>query len=329
MAWLEPLSDTDWQQLADGVAWFTPSGSRSLRLTGHDRLNFLNGQVTQDMRRLQPGDRRQTLMLNIKGQAQALMDVHVRPDDVHIWVHGHRQPFVWDALKRHIVFDDVTLTDLTETLQHVVVTGREAETWTLDRLGIAIPQPTSFQAVERAGATLLVAAFERSPFPAVSISMLAKDASRVVDALGLNDHHALSVEAEDVLGLAAGHPAMTEGYGVGQLPQVLGLEGLVDHHKGCYLGQEVMARLDARANLKRVLKPFHQKGAAETVDPSELQTASGVKAGVVWQASTMQPGEVRFGLALCDKDVLGEESLMLDGAPVITEPLALIGRSEP
>jgi folate-binding protein YgfZ len=327
VAWIEPLSDEAWGRLDQGVAWFVPEGSASLRLTGADRLPFLNGQVTQDTRRLNAGERLEALMLNVKGQTQAHMDLHARDNDVHVWVHGGRQPFVLHELKRHVVFDDVTVSDLSDGLVHVVVTGRNTADWLQSTFDMRIPSRDRFETVGALDATLLIASFDRSPYPAVSVAMLAKDANRVLEGLGLNASEALPSHAGDVLALAAGWPSVSDGAGVGQLPQVLRLDPLVNPTKGCYLGQEVMARLDARASLKRFLYAFEQDRPA-TNDSDSLIDASGGTVGRVWQSTTRDPRPTRFGLALCDAGAPNADNLTLGGAPVTLHEPTLIGRSD-
>lgn len=328
MPWIEPLRDEAWERLDQGVAHFTPEGSASLRLTGADRLPFLNGQVTQDTRHLNPGDRLEALMLNIKGQAQAHLDVHARENDLHVWVHGGRQPFVVNELKRHVVFDEVTVSDLANDLVHTVVTGRDTADWLQRKLHTTIPKRDGFQTVTAFGATILIASFHRSPYPGVSVAMLAKDASRVREGLGLDASEALPGHAGGVLALAAGWPSVSNGAGVGQLPQVLRLEPLVNPTKGCYLGQEVMARLDARASLKRFLYAFEQDELAASDDVDSLLDASGRAVGRLWQATTRGQGRIRFGLALCDAAALDAGNLTLGGASVDLHEPSLIARSD-
>ena len=63
-------------------------GTGSLRITGADRLDFLHGQVSNEVKRLKPGESRQALMLNVRGHALALMRVHRREDDLFVAVEG-------------------------------------------------------------------------------------------------------------------------------------------------------------------------------------------------------------------------------------------------
>lgn len=83
---------------------------------------------------------------------------------------------------------------------------------------------------------------------------------------GLDPAGALSPAVMEARRVTAGIPAVPRDIGPGELPQEGGLErDAVSFTKGCYLGQEVMARLQAMGQVRRQLRPVHGSGAPPAV----------------------------------------------------------------
>ena len=111
----------------------------------------------------------------------------------------------------------------------------------------------------------------------------------------------------DALRVAAGVPAVPADCGANEFPQECGLEAWVSYTKGCYLGQEVMARIQSMGSLRRILR----RVSGSVSVGQELKSPEGKVLGTVRSAA----GDV--GLALVSVDVpegavLGE---VLIGAP--------------
>jgi folate-binding protein YgfZ len=113
----------------------------------------------------------------------------------------------------------------------------------------------------------------------------------------------------DALRIAVGVPAVPSDCGANEFPQECGLEAWVSYTKGCYLGQEVMARIQSMGSLRRILR----RVSGVVVVGQELKSPEGKVVGTVRSAA----GDV--GLALVSVDVpegavLGEVRI---GAPAL------------
>jgi folate-binding protein YgfZ len=93
--------------------------------------------------------------------------------------------------------------------------------------------------------------------------------------------------------LAAGVPSVPADCGANEFPQECGLDAWVSYTKGCYLGQEVMARIQSMGSLRRILR----RVSGPVVVGQEFKTPEGKNAGVVRSAA----GDV--GLALVSVDL--------------------------
>ena len=92
--------------------------------------------------------------------------------------------------------------------------------------------------------------------------------------------------------LAAGVPAVSADCGPGEFPQECGLDAWVSYTKGCFLGQEVMARIQSMGSLRRILRRVEGPVAVG----QELRTPEGKVAGVVRSAA----GTVGLALVAVD-----------------------------
>jgi folate-binding protein YgfZ len=118
--------------------------------------------------------------------------------------------------------------------------------------------------------------------------------------------------------VAAGIPSVAGEAGEGVLPQEAGLEALVSYRKGCYLGQEIMARVEARGNLRRRLGVLRLEG-----EPSEGARDIRHEGRRVGRLGTLarHPGLGLIALAVLRSDLGEDASLEVGGA--VARPAAL------
>jgi folate-binding protein YgfZ len=219
-----------------------------VRIHGPDRRDFLQGQLTSDVRTLPTGGWQRTLQLDHKGHVLASANLFVRTDDIFIDVEAGGDELL-ASLRRHVVFDQVKIEDLRGTLGALALVGRGVPAL-LARFGLAQPAGDAHVSGALAGASVLLGPAPWSPAPAVVVHLLDRDLDSVTTALAT----AGAVEGVASLALAlrieAGYATAADA-GSGVLPQEIGLDGAVSYRKGCYLGQEIMARIEARGNLRR------------------------------------------------------------------------------
>lgn len=250
-----------WENLHVGAVWAEVDHVSSLRLTGSDRLAFLRGRVTAALSDASPGAYDRGLQLDVRGGALAQMALHVRDRDVHVAVDDHAGAWLARSWKSAVVFDDVEIHDLRETLVTLTVQGPETES-VITHVGGTVPQPGRHVTVDVSAGEdrgppnatpVLVSLSRRSAVGGVDVTCLRRDADGVVAwfarAGAVPIDHAL-LEASRI---AASVPRAGTDAGAGVLPQEAGLADWVAVGKGCYLGQETMARVHARGRLKRGL----------------------------------------------------------------------------
>lgn len=151
-----------------------------------------------------------------------------------------------------MVFDQVEIAELGDALRTLSVQGPRARE-VLAALGWPWPEPDRFVTWPLGDASLLIARRRRSAPGGVDVHLLTRQAPEVTAALtsaGAAPGDRAALEASRV---AAGLARAVPDAGPGVLPQEAGLDEALSTRKGCYLGQEIMARIEARGRLKRSL----------------------------------------------------------------------------
>ena len=209
--------------------------SAVLRVRGPDANSYLQGQFTQDLR-LKIGESAYGLWLDLKGKVFADSQVLKQGDNDYLVVSfSCKAADLRARLESYLIADEVELEDLTESWTSVLLWGEGAASLMPPAGGLALPSrragPGSCQWLVPAGTTdgALAALKDR-----------AKAADRA---------------AAERARLLAAIPAAPVDIGPRDLPNEGGLDDVaISYTKGCYLGQEVMARLK---NLGQVRRRLH------------------------------------------------------------------------
>ena len=205
-----------------------------LELKGPDRTDFLHNQCTSDIRSMLQDSWVETLFLNAKGQIEHLALV------LHLgeafWIGLPLASRLANRFHRYIVFDQVEVGTLPWTILRLQGPDTEAVAQKLfplpPRWGLS-KTPHLVLARDELGLWLLV--------PSSQAYQLAQ---RLLEAGATPSGHA----AWQIWRVERGVPDLPEA--LGELPQEVGLDSRVSYKKGCYLGQEIMARLEARGNTR-------------------------------------------------------------------------------
>lgn len=282
-----------------------------LQVSGQDQLEFLHGQLSNDVKGLAVGAVNTSLMLNYKGHALALMRVYRRDEDVFVAVEGNAGTFVHKELDAHIIFDQVTLADLSGVISCFTLQGSESSALAEQVLGSKLADNGFFTQVPYKNARVLLSKTDRTNTDGVDVHVLTRDATDLLDAF---IKAGAKLAGEDTLNLnrvLAGVPDAEHEGGEGVLPQEAELEFAVSYRKGCYLGQEIMARIEARGNVRRSLRSLRLSGTpAGTALMYEGKPVG--KLGTV----AVHADEGVIALAVVRRDVPDDATLMLDEGAV-------------
>src|SRR5262245_22549589 len=106
--------------------WVRPE-LRVLRVSGDDRASWLNGQVTNDLRQLEPGGSVRALAVHVRGKIMADVWVVGAGEELHVVLPAASEATVLESFERYIIMEDVTLTPW-PTARVLSLLGPEAPT---------------------------------------------------------------------------------------------------------------------------------------------------------------------------------------------------------
>ena len=211
---------------------FDLSDRVKLRLSGSDRVRFLNGQVTNDVRKANANLSMAACVLSAKGKMDALIFIGAGDDALFVDADPELNETLAPRLDRYLIADDVVIEDVTEDFSLFHVTGETAP---------ALPNDVHWRRGKRfgtAGWDLLVAAEEHE---------------RIWQLLAVAEPFCGAAEAERWR-IEQGVPRWGRELTPQIIPVEADLEGdAIDYAKGCYIGQEVISRMKMSGKVNKRL----------------------------------------------------------------------------
>lgn len=283
----------------------------ALEVTGPDAASFLHGQLANDVSGLAVGGTNRSLLLNHKGHAVAEAQVlRLERERFLLVVDDGLAGHVAESLERHVVFDDVALRRVPAAV--VTVQGTGAGAAVAAATGTQAPEAGSFARLDVGGREAFAYAVRRSVSGGLDLTAVDETGyERLAGALAAAGAVIVDATALDAARVAGTVPAAGREGGEGVLPQEAGLEGFVSFRKGCYLGQEIMARVEARGAVKRGLRTLALAGEPEGRDVEAAGKVVG-RLGTVarfpdgsWRALAVVRHEVGDGGAVSAGGVAG------------------------
>jgi tRNA-modifying protein YgfZ len=289
-------------------SFFVYHPAACLRVSGEDAETFLQGQFTNDLR---PATDRAVygLWLNQKGKVLADSFVLRDPRRQESWVFSYFSPeaVIRERLDAYVIADDISIEGaMTPLFAGISVIGAGAEAWLTENCSYNRESGWLF-AGRRCREENVEWIFPRERLAAVKARLARAGAGE----LSAGDIDRLRIEAEI--------PAVPVDIGLADLPNEGGLEAdAISYTKGCYLGQEVMARLKSLGQVRRRLLRVGGSMAEMPALPATL-FAGAKKAGEL--RSAVADGKGGFvGLAMLSLlQVQAETALTFapDGAPTV------------
>jgi tRNA-modifying protein YgfZ len=294
-----------------------------LELSGEDRVRFLNGLLTCDVKSLAAGQGTYGFLTSHQGKVLADAIVLAFADALWVELAPDVVAEVRAHLEKYLIADRVTI-QVPEKL--AVRALGPAAAMAVERLLGALPaEPWSHRTLAWAGASVVVFRHARLGAPAISMVAAAETATALARALlesapGLRPR-GVETAALDALRVRAGLARFGVDFGRDHFPQETGAEAAaVSYTKGCYLGQEVVARIHYRGGVNRGLR-----GLRFVEDsPPAVGAALLAEGQVVGRVTSLASGlPAAYGLAILHKrgwEIGQRLEIEGGGAAVVTAP---------
>jgi len=270
--------------LTRGAGLVDFSERTQLELTGDDRAAFLHNLSTNEIRKLSPGEGCEAFLLNVQGKIIGHGLVFCGDSLVLETVPGEAEKLL-AHLDRYLIRERVTLLNRSADWAELLLAGAEAAAL-LQALGLTSPprllahvagelagQSVSLRAVEMAGAGSFLLSCERQTLSTIREALLAAGFVACEEA------------AFESARIEAGWPLYGRDITADNLPQEIDRDRqAISFVKGCYLGQETVARIDALGHVNKTLVGLKFSGSEVPAAGLEL-TAEGKTLGTVKSAA--------------------------------------------
>jgi folate-binding protein YgfZ len=280
--------EAEYRAARQAVALHDATYREALRITGEDRISFLHGMVTQDVKGLAAGAATYAAMITVKGAMVADARLLRREADLLLDLEPGMGAKVLEFLGKFLISEDAELHEATGELGVLRLLGpRTAELLGAVAGGPFAPLPPDATrtftlagqevlAVGRPGQEGVDLLVPRGGLEAVWKALVAAGGAFGLKPLGWRAHEMLRVEA--------GVPRYGQDMVDTTIPLEANLTSAISYNKGCYIGQEVIARATFRGHMNRKLAGL-LLGSTEPAPGTELKK-DGKKVG--WVTSVVR-----------------------------------------
>lgn len=305
--------------LAEGAGILDLSFRSRLAVSGSDRQRFLNGQVTNHVAALKPGEGCYAALVTAKGKMESDLNIWCFPDRFLLDFEPGLNMRVGERLQKYIIADDVEIGSLAESHALFSVQGPLSVSLVRElRLALEVPdQPGTFRTSPEEGlGEVHLANLPRFGTAGFDLYVPRAGAEalflRLQRACQKIPHGSLcGWEASECARIEAGIPRYGADMDDTNFPAEAGItERAVSYSKGCYIGQEVIARIRTYGQVTRHLKGFLLADTMTTLpakgDPLMLE---GKIVGAVTSATHSPRLKKNIGLGYLRREVTVSEGL--------------------
>ena len=252
----------EYRVLREGCGLADRSWTGRLEILGEDRHRFLNAYVTCDVQTLEPGEGAYGFFTNPQGRILSDLVVLAHVDRLWLQLPPGREEALASHLRKYILADRVEVRSLPDMLPLSLVGPRATEA-----LGSAgLPPSGDWQHLRSMvhGTEVELQRTGRLGAEAYTLWVSASIARHLAERLLENPAvRPVGFEALEILRAEAGIPRYGQDFGAENFPQETGAGQAVSYTKGCYLGQEVVARIHYRGGVQKSLRGLaFEAGAA-------------------------------------------------------------------
>lgn len=292
---------SEYEAFRSGCAVYDLGWRSKILVSGPDRVRWLNGMVTNNIRDLTVNRGVYCFLLNAQGRIQADMYAYNRGEYLLIDTDQSQRGRLLDTFEKFIIMDDVEAMPADDKLTAIGLRGPKASE-VLSKAGLSGKAGLSANDVaplEVCDTTLneislsLVCTDREHSF---ELWMSPQNAATAWNAMVAARATPVGFEALELARVAAGVPLYGQDIRERDLPQETGQQRALHFQKGCYVGQEIVERIHSRGNVHREFVGFCFDGAAPASGSKIL--AAGKEVGEITSTAALPNGKGDRAVAL-------------------------------
>ena len=288
-----------------------------MEVGGDDAVTFLQGQVTNDIKQLDGTNSQYAGYCNPKGRLLALFLAFAHYDHLHLQLDAALLEPIMKRLKMYVLRSKVTIKDVSDEIMRIGLAGKNAEA-ALRKIFEQVPQHAHELVSLKNGAILRLP----GTIPRFQVFSSIEHAPAIWNQLK-KTHKLAGKACWEWLEIEAGIPDIVPATQEAFVPQMVNLDALqgINFKKGCYTGQEIVARTHYLGKVKRRTQLAHIASTDQPKAGDDLQGTDGNEAGkIVRSAAAPQGGfdvlaEVRLGSLEAGKVYWQQNELVIRELP--------------
>ncbi|MCA9039879.1 MAG: hypothetical protein KDA65_05965 [Planctomycetaceae bacterium] len=317
--------EAEWEAVTDGAALFDLQHSFCCRITGKDRIKFLNNFCTNNISLLQPGSGCEAFAASIKGRILGHFFLICETDSLLLFsLSGYAEDLL-NHFRKYVLLDDVQFTELNNDYALFYVTGfnASAKLEELTETRLARWQSAEINKFEQPLTSIRIDLFDMPGYllliPQNDVVTHWKNLTdNGILAAGSDCFHTLRIES----GLPLCGIDVTEKNLVHEAART---QSAVSFNKGCYLGQEPIARLETLGHTNQEIRSLSWDGAHTFSSGTPLFPTTGDKSiGHLTSSCPHPEGNRGLGLALLRREYLEPDTSVLLGEEADSRQIAVV-----
>jgi len=259
-----------------------------IKASGNDLIDFLNRMSTNDLRKFPADEFRKTVLTSDKGRIIDLINILNFKEHQFILTSQGFQEKVISHLGKYIIMDDVALEDSGEKYFHIIVTGDDIPVTAKEISGKDVLLNKIYKLEEDEYMFL-------DDFKIESLNIICKEKSLNKFKELLKDHSLQTCEEYEFMRIDAGVPEGENEFNDNINPMECGLDKYISFKKGCYIGQEVIARLDSQGKRPKQMVKIESEKSLSSGDKifSDNKEAGFISSSVAHNSTIISLGFIR------------------------------------
>jgi aminomethyltransferase len=251
----------EFEALLSGCGIYDLSARAKIAVTGGDRVRWLNGMVTNNIRDLAPGHGAYAFLLNPQGRVLGDLYAYNRGESLMIDTDQSQSEKLMATFDHYIIMDDVELADVSDKLTAIGIAGPTAQE-VLRAAGIELSElkPLQFLDVTWRNIDVTGARGDNPNVESYELWLSRDQATTLRYSLTKAGATTAGATALELLRIATGIPHYGQDIRERDLPQETDQERALHFSKGCYIGQEIVERIRSRGNVHRKFTGFEVHG---------------------------------------------------------------------
>lgn len=275
----------EFEALRGGCAIYDLGWRTKLIAAGPDRVRWMNGMVTNNVKDLPVSRGAYNFLLNAQGRIQGDMYIYNRGEYLLIDTDASQRDRIKALFEKYIIMDDVEISGARE-LTTIGLSGPQAA-GVLNSSGISTADLQELEVRDLSWNQFGISIVRRpaQEVESYELWLAPQNAASAWEQLIKAGATPVGTEALEMFRIARGIPRYGQDIRERDLPQETAQTRALDFHKGCYVGQEIVERIHSRGNVHRSFTGFRFAGEAPAPETKVL--AAGKEVGEITSVAAL------------------------------------------